>query len=404
MMMDSREKKALAIIPAQGGSGGIFSGSLSLLAGKPLIAHILERARQARSISRVVVSTDDSEIAAVSRQYGAGVVRWPSGICGDMATVESALLFALDYLQKTEGYQPALLVCLQYTSPLILPEDIDGSVGVLLDEQADSVLAVTSFTSFLWQRDGSGESVGVNFDQGIRPLYKDREPQFLETGALYVLRTQGFKEAGHRLFGRTALYEMPSDRCFTIDDSVDFQIAEVLMRKQQQQLALQVLPEPMAALVLDFDGVFTDNKVIVFQDGREAVVCNRGDGWGLAQLKRLGVPILVLSTEENPVVQARCNKLGLSCLYGSKDKLTTLTEWLSAHQMDIAQVAYVGNDVNDLDCLRAVGCGIAVFDSHPQVRAVAKMVLSASGGQGAIREIAELIEKKWEGQNNFKND
>jgi len=160
----------------------------------------------------------------------------------------------------------------------------------------------------------------------------------------------------------------------------------------------------MAALVLDFDGVFTDNKVIVFQDGREAVVCNRGDGWGLAQLKRLGVPIFVLSTEENPVVQARCDKLGLSCLHGSRDKLASLREWLSAKQMDIAQIVYVGNDVNDLDCLCAVGCGVAVGDSHPQVRAVAKIVLSALGGQGAIREIAELIEKKWEGQNNFKND
>ncbi|OPY89373.1 MAG: 3-deoxy-D-manno-octulosonate 8-phosphate phosphatase KdsC [Syntrophus sp. PtaU1.Bin208] len=400
-MMESRERTVLAIIPAQGVSRGVASTSLALLAGKPLVAHAIERARQARSIHRVVVSTDDSAIAAVSRQCGAGVVRWPSGICGDTATVESALLFALDYLRRTEDYQPALLVCLQSTSPLILSEDIDGALSVLEDEEAESLLAVTPFSGFLWRRDGQGGVSGVNFDQNVRPLRRDCEPQFLETGALYAMHVQGFKAAKQMVFGKVALYGMPADRCLSIEGTTDLQIAEGLMRVQQRQLAIHALIEPMAALVLDFDGIFTDNKVIVFQDGREAVVCDRGDGWGLAQLKRLGVPILVLSTEENPVVQARCSKLGLSCLHGIRDKLTALKAWLSANRMDIAQVAYVGNDVNDLDCLRAVGCGIAVSDSHPQVLAVARIVLSAPGGRGAIRELAELIEKKWEGTNNF---
>jgi N-acylneuraminate cytidylyltransferase len=213
------------------------------------------------------------------------------------------------------------------------------------------------------------------------------------------MRAQGFKEVRRRLFGKTAMYVVPPDRCFVINQPVDLQIAEVLMRKQQEQLALQSLPDVIAAVVLDFDGVFTDNKVIVFQDGREAVVCDRGDGWGLAQLKRLGVPILVLSTEENPVVQARCDKLGIACMRGIQDKLTVLTAWLRANKIDISQVVYVGNDVNDLDCLRAVGCGIAVYDSQPRVRAAAKIVLSAPGGQGAIREVAELIEEKWRVKN-----
>jgi N-acylneuraminate cytidylyltransferase len=169
------------------------------------------------------------------------------------------------------------------------------------------------------------------------------------------------------------------------------------MREQQKQLTLRALPDFIAAVVLDFDGVFTDNKVIVFQDGREAVVCNRGDGWGLAQLKRLGVPILVLSTEENPVVRARCDKLGIACMQGLQDKLTGLTAWLSTNKIDISQVVYVGNDVNDLACLRAAGCGIAVCDAHPG-RAAPDCPFSARR-QGAIREIAELIEEKLECEN-----
>lgn len=402
--MDSKKMNVLAIIPARSGSKGIPRKNLRLLAGKPLIAHAIERARQTKSISRIVVSTDDPEIAAVSRQYGAEVVWRPAEISGDTATSESALLHAVDYLQQTEGYKPILLVFLQCTSPLTLPEDIDGAAQALLDENADSVLAVTPFHCFLWRRDEKGDMVGINHDKCIRPLHQGREPQFLETGAVYVMRAQGFKEARHRLFGKTAMYVMPPDRCLEIDEPVDLHIAEVLMREQQQQLTLQALPDFIAAVALDFDGVFTDNKVIVFQDGREAVVCDRGDGWGLAQLKRLGVPILVLSTEENPVVHARCDKLGIACMRGIQDKLTALTAWLRANKIDISQVVYVGNDVNDLACLRAAGCGIAVGDAHPRVRAGARIVLSAPGGKGAIREIAELIEEKLEVENQYQND
>ena len=398
-LMDSEEMNVLAIIPALGGSKGIPSKNLGLLAGKPLIAHTIERGRQTKSISRIVVSTDDPEIAAVSRQYGAEVVWRPAEISGGTATSESALLHALDYLQQTEGYKPALLVFLQCTSPLTLPEDIDGAAQVLLAENADSVLAVTPFHNFLWRRDGKGDIVCINHDKCMRPLRKDRELQFLETGAVYVMRAQGFKEAGHRLFGKTAIYVLPPDRCLEIDEPADLHVAEVLMREQQQQLTLRELPDFIAAVVLDFDGVFTDNKVIVFQDGREAVVCDRGDGWGLAQLKRLGIHILVLSTEENPVVQARCDKLGIACMHGIQDKLTALTAWLGANKIDISQVVYVGNDVNDLACLRAAGSGIAVCNAHPRARAAARIILSAPGGHGAIREIADLIEKKLEVKN-----
>jgi N-acylneuraminate cytidylyltransferase len=183
-LMDSKELNVLAIIPALGGSKRLPRKTLRLLAGKPLIAHSIERARQTKSISRIVVSTNDPEIAAVSRQYGAEVLWLPAEISGGTATSESALLHAMDYLQETEGYKPALLVFLQCTSPFTLPEDMDGAVQVLLDENADSVLAVTPFHYFLWQRDEKGDLVGINHDKGIHPLHKDCEPQFLETGAV----------------------------------------------------------------------------------------------------------------------------------------------------------------------------------------------------------------------------
>jgi len=381
----------LAIIPARGGSKGIPRKNLQLLAGKPLIAHSIEPAQQAQSVNRVVVSTDDPEIAAVSKQYGAEVIQRPAEISGDAASSESALLHALEYLQRTEEYEPDLLVFLQCTSPLTLPEDIDGTVHALLDENADSALAVTPFYYFLWRRDENGDAVGINHNKRIRPLRQQREPQFLETGAVYVMRTQGFKAARHRFFGKTAMYVMPPERCLEIDDPVDLRIAEVLMRERQRQQKLQRLPNPVATLVLDFDGVFTDDRVIVFQDGSEAVICHRGDGYGLSRLKAAGIQVLVLSTETNPVVQARCQKLQLECYQGLEDKKTFLLDVLRERRIDPAQVVFVGNDLNDLDCMRMVGCAVAPADAHPSVLAAADVVLQSQGGYGAVRELCDML-------------
>jgi N-acylneuraminate cytidylyltransferase len=386
-----------AIIPARGGSKGIPRKNVRLLAGKPLVAHTIDHARQAQHVNRVVVSTDDPEIAAIAQQYGAEVVWRPAEISGDTASSESALLHALEHLRSTEGYEPDLLVFLQCTSPLTLPEDIDGTVQALLDENADSALAVTPFHYFLWRRDEKGDAVGINHDKRVRPLRQQREPQYLETGAVYVMRTQGFWQAKHRFFGKTAMYVVPPERCLEIDEPVDFQIAEMLLQEQEREQKINLLPSPIAALVLDFDGVFTDNKVIVFQDGREAVVCDRSDGWGLAQLKKLGLPILVLSTEQNAVVQARCDKLGIPCRHGLQDKLLALNEWLNERGLDRAQVVYVGNDLNDLECMKAVGCAVAVADARPEVLSAARIILKSNGGQGAIRELAEMIEQRMRG-------
>jgi len=128
----------------------------------------------------------------------------------------------------------------------MLPEDIDGTVQALLDENADSVLAVTPFHYFLWRWGEKGEIVDINHNKDVRLLRQEREPQFLETGAVYVMRTQGFKEAKHRFLGKTAMYVIPPERCLEIDEPIDFRIAEVLMREQMQQHKLQAIPDPGA--------------------------------------------------------------------------------------------------------------------------------------------------------------
>jgi N-acylneuraminate cytidylyltransferase len=342
----------------------------------------------------VIVSTDDPEIAAISQHYGAEVVWRPAEISGDKASSESALLHVLDHLERHERSLPDLVVFLQCTSPLTLADDIDGTVQALLDQQADSALAVVPFHYFVWRVTPEGDAVGINHDKQVRLLRQEREPQFLESGAVYVMRTAGFRQARHRFFGKTVVYVMPPERRLEIDDPVDFEVAQVLLRERQRQQQLESLPKRIAAVVFDFDGVFTDNRVVVLQNGQEAVMCDRGDGWGIARLREAGIPALVLSTETNPVVQARCQKLGLECYGGLSDKRSALARVIAERALDPAQVIFVGNDVNDLECMQTVGCAVAPADAHPAVLSRAQMVLSKPGGRGAIRELCDLILSK----------
>jgi YrbI family 3-deoxy-D-manno-octulosonate 8-phosphate phosphatase len=144
-------------------------------------------------------------------------------------------------------------------------------------------------------------------------------------------------------------------------------------------------------LVLDFDGVLTDNLVYVSEEGVESVVCNRSDGWGIARLIEAGINVVVISTEVNPVVEVRCRKLRAECLQGVDDKASALRIELARRNIDSKDVVYVGNDLNDLTAMELVGTGVAVADAHPKVLAMSSFVTKARGGGGAVREICDLI-------------
>lgn len=145
-------------------------------------------------------------------------------------------------------------------------------------------------------------------------------------------------------------------------------------------------------VVFDFDGVFTDNAVWVTEDGgTELVRCNRADGLGIAMMHQAGIPMYVLSTEVNPVVKARCKKLRLEVDHGIEDKGTRLKELLNERGIDPARVAYIGNDINDADCLELVGTAVVVADAHPSVMNLADHILTLPGGYGAVREFCDAL-------------
>jgi 3-deoxy-D-manno-octulosonate 8-phosphate phosphatase (KDO 8-P phosphatase) len=144
-------------------------------------------------------------------------------------------------------------------------------------------------------------------------------------------------------------------------------------------------------VVFDFDGVFTDNRVWVDERGEEAVACSRADGLGLRRLAEAGVDALVLTTETVPVASARAAKLELECRQGVPDKLAALEQEAAERGVALAEVAYVGNDVNDAACLQAVGLAVVPADAWPEAREHARWVLERRGGEGCVRELCDAV-------------
>ena len=163
-----------------------------------------------------------------------------------------------------------------------------------------------------------------------------------------------------------------------------------------QENSLQNIEEVICRIRLvafDFDGVFTDNMVYVFEDGSEAVRCFRSDGIGLRKLNNLGIETIIISTEANPVVSARARKLKIHCVQNCQDKRAVLEEIAGNMNITLDEVAFVGNDINDLPCLTCVALPIVVKDAHPDVIPVARYQTCSPGGHGAVREVCDLFER-----------
>lgn len=165
------------------------------------------------------------------------------------------------------------------------------------------------------------------------------------------------------------------------------------MNSNQDRPLLQSLARQIQLIFFDFDGVFTDNRVLVLQDGTEGVICSRADGLGIEALKLLGVKLIVLSKEKNPVISKRCQKLNIPCIQGCDNKAEILNQEAKKMGVSLKEIAYMGNDINDLECLKIVGLPACVIDSHQDVIAVSLYVTQAKGGHGAVREFCDYIVK-----------
>jgi YrbI family 3-deoxy-D-manno-octulosonate 8-phosphate phosphatase len=398
-------RRVLAVIPARGGSKGVPAKNLAPVGGVPLVVRAVRECLAARLVTDVVVSTDDRAIAAAAREAGAEVVLRPAAIAGDTATSEAAVLHAMDAHEALHGAAVDVVLLVQCTSPFLVREDVDGVAGAVAEDGADTAVTVAPFHGFVW-RDGTDRTGGadgghgVNHDKAYRPRRQDRPQDLLETGAAYAMAVPGFRKHQHRFFGRTELVRTDPARVLEIDDPHDLARARALAphfdaARPGALAGASPTRRPAAAdidaVVLDFDGTQTDDRVLIDSDGREFVSVHRGDGLGIAALRRSGLTMLILSTEVNPVVAARARKLKLPVLHGIDRKDLALKQWCEEQGIAPDRVLYVGNDVNDLPCFALVGWPVAVASAHDAVRGAARAVTTVPGGEGAVREIATWL-------------
>lgn len=376
----------VAVIPARGGSKGVPGKNLAPVAGVALVVRAVRACHAAGSVTEVVVSTDDDAIAAVAEQAGAIVVRRPAELANDTASSEDALRHVLS--QRYRDALPEILLLVQCTSPFLTASDVDDVVAAVRDGEADSAFTAAAFHGFVWRQDDS--AYGVNHDHHTRPRRQERPVEYVETGAAYAMRTSGFLEAGHRFFGVVRAVATDPSRVLEIDEPADLARARALAPLLETGRP-ELEPDAVQAVVLDFDGTQTDDRVWITADGTEQVAVHRGDGMGIAALRDSGLPVLVLSTEVNDVLTARTTKLRVECIHAVSDKASALLAWCERTGVSVARVVYVGNDLNDLACLRSVGWPVAVANAHPLVRQAGRWTTTAAGGHGAVREVAAWI-------------
>ncbi len=402
----------LALIPARGGSKGIPRKNIRNFAGYPLIAWSIAAARQSALVTRVIVSTDDEEIAAVAREYGAETpFLRPVELAQDTTTDLPVFEHALHWLQENEGYRPEIMVQLRPTSPIRPANMLDHAIRILLNHSdADCVRGVVPAGQNpfkMWRFDAE--------DQPMKPLLAVdgiAEPynaprQFLpvvywQTGHIDAIRVSTILQK--KSLTGDVIYPLVIDPRYTvdIDNLSDWAKYEALANSELEMVTpgtpssvKRPMPEKIDLIICDFDGVLTDNRVWVDQDGRESVAAFRSDSLRVKELRSIGIEVMILSSEPNPVVRARARKMGVESIHGIgiNDKGRVMRDVLAQKKVQAANVIYIGNDINDLPCFEVAGWSVAVADAFPEVLRAADHVLVRTGGHGALRELCDLLLK-----------
>lgn len=397
----------LALIPARGGSKGIPRKNIRSFAGYPLIAWSIVAAKQASCVTRLIVSTDDEEIASVAREYGAETpFLRPSELAQDQTTDLPVFEHALDWLKDQESYQPDVVIQLRPTSPIRPKDCVDSAVKILLEhEEADCVRGVVPAGQNphkMWRFAGKDQPLKplLLVDGIAEPYNAPRQilPQvYWQTGHIDAIRVSTILRK--KSLTGDVIYPLVIDPRYTVDiDTLsDWTKYESLAVSGLEMVtpdrSKRSMPERIDLVISDFDGVITDNRVWVNADGTEFVAAYRSDSIGVELLRRIGIEVMILSSEPNRVVEARARKMGVQVIHGVgiHHKGRVMREILEQKNIKAENVIYIGNDLNDLPCFEIAGWAIAVADAYPEVLRAADFVLSKTGGHGALRELCDVL-------------
>ncbi|MCD8129985.1 MAG: N-acylneuraminate cytidylyltransferase [Lachnospiraceae bacterium] len=385
----------VAFIPVRGGSKSIPLKNIKPICGKPLVYWTVKAACQCKYIDVVYIATDSDKIKETVGTFKCGddagifskaqVIGRSAESASDTASTEFAML------EFAANYEFDNIVLVQATSPMLTAADLDGGFELFNTEGTDSVLSVVRQYRFLWNKDEKGNVSPSNYDVFRRPRRQEFDGYLMENGAFYISSKADLIKYHNRVSGNIRAYEMREDSAFEIDEPSDWIIIEALMKKNGFVEGKKPFSE-IKMFLTDCDGCLTDGGMYYSEQGDELKKFNTRDGMGFALLRAKGIITGIITSESVDLNRRRAEKLKLDVLEdGCKDKLAAVKKLCEKYGIELKNVAYIGDDVNDMETIKASGLGCAPADAVPRVKAVADFVTKAKGGEGVIREVVDSI-------------
>ncbi|MDC7293599.1 N-acylneuraminate cytidylyltransferase [Butyrivibrio sp. DSM 10294] len=391
--------ETVAFIPVRGGSKSIPLKNIKEICGKPLVYWTVAAACKAECIDRVYVATDSAEIKSVVEQFSqkeiengsayfskAEVIDRNPENASDTASTESVML------EFAEKYDFKNIVLIQATSPMLESSDIDGGFELYKMPDTDSVLSVVRQKRFLWDTDKSGYAVASNYDYKHRPRRQEFDGYLMENGAFYITAKENLTTSKNRLFGRIRAYEMSEDSALEIDEPNDFIIIEALLRKREKSICNSGERPEIKMIVTDCDGCLTDGGMYYSENGDELKKFNTKDGMALVRAHEKGIITGIITGEYRELNRRRAEKLRMDFIEsGIKDKMAALKAVCDRFGIDLRNVLYIGDDINDIEPMKAAGVSACPKDAAKQVAIAADYISEVKGGYGAVRDIIEIL-------------
>lgn len=387
----------VAFIPVRGGSKSIPLKNIKNMCGKPLVYWTVAAACRCAFIDKVYVATDSERIKeAVSliREtekealfQKIEVVGRSAESASDAASTESAML------EFAEQYEFEHIVLIQATSPLLSEEDLDRGFALYQNDDTDSVLSVVRQKRFYWSIDEDGNAKALNYDCYHRPRRQDFAGCFVENGAFYITSKLRLLDTKNRISGRIKACEMGEDAFFEIDEPGDWEMIEnLLSRRLRERKRRNEESRPIKMFLTDCDGCLTDGGMYYSEQGDELKKFSTLDGLGFRLLREKGIICGIVTGENTKLVQRRAEKLKLDVLeMGVMDKLAVVEALCEKYRISLEEVAYVGDDINDSEVLKAVGFSASVPDAIASVAENVDYVTKRQGGSGAVREVIDYL-------------
>ncbi|WP_302978055.1 acylneuraminate cytidylyltransferase [Paraprevotella clara] len=380
----------IAFIPVRGGSKSIPLKNIKPFCGKPLVCWNIEALERCDEVDEIIVATDSDKIEEVvnSQSYRKTKVyrRSAKNAC-DTASTESVML---EYIRYAQLPSDCIFMLVQATSPLTETVHFTEALEMYGQGQYDSILTCVRNYRFFWNEDGTS----MNYDYRSRPRRQDFPGMLMENGAFYINKVRHILESGNRLSGHIGIYEMPDYTAMEIDEPDDWIVLENLMGRHV--LSKQEAGKKNVKLFLcDVDGTLTDGGMYYSENGDELKKFNTRDGMGFQLLREAGIKTGIITSEDTKIVEKRAKKLKVDFLYqGKRDggKLAVVKEICAQLGITLDEVAYIGDDVNCMELLEAVGMKACPADACENVRRIPNIhILSKSGGDGCVRIWVDLV-------------